>query len=203
MRRLVGIAGFILASGITVGANAATVTYDVTFSANNFTSAYGQAAPADPVTGSFRITFDPTQTYTDDTSHITLKTLNIALGSALSFDYSPTDNPNGFAGELVVGGVADGAASVQYAPPTDDFWLHIYTVVTSPTFQQVGYSQTSLSSDNLFYTSGVLGEDGSVTVTLVTPGVPEPSTWAMMAAGFAALGWVGHSRRGSRRAAAA
>ena len=108
-----------LAVAVTWAANAATVSYDVTFSATNFTSAFGQAAPTDPVTGSFRITFDPTQTYTDDTSDITWKSLNIALRVQRSPSTdSPTGNGDGAADELVVGGVSNGAATVQYNPPT-------------------------------------------------------------------------------------
>ena len=194
MKRLLGMASVALVA-VVGAANAATVSYDVTFSATNFASAYGQAAPTDPVMGSFQITFDPTQTYTDDTSAITLQSLNIALSSALSFDYSPTDNSNGAADELVVGGVLNGATTVQYNPPTDDFWLHINTFTVSPTFQQVGYSQTSLGSANLFYTSGTPGQDGSVTVTAV----PELSTWAMLIAGFVGLGGFGYTRRRTGR----
>jgi hypothetical protein len=39
--------------------------------------------------------------------------------------------------------------------------------------------------------------NGEVTITLLEegPAVPEPSTWAMMAAGFAALGLAGLRRR--------
>jgi hypothetical protein len=197
-----GTAGFVLAGMSAFGANAATTTYDVSFSANGFISTYGQPAPSDPVTGSFRITFDPTQTYTDATSGIVFKTLNIALGSALSFDYSPTGNTNGAADELVVGGLQDGAGTVQYSPSTDDFWLHINTFTTSPTFQQVGYSATSAGSQSLFYTPGTAGENGSASVTPVTT-VPELSTWAMMLTGFAGLGWFGYARKRGIQAAAA
>ena len=35
----------------------------------------------------------------------------------------------------------------------------------------------------------------------ITPGVPEPSTWAMLLAGFAGLGWAGY--RQSRKATVA
>jgi hypothetical protein len=44
-------------------------------------------------------------------------------------------------------------------------------------------------------TAGVNGGDGSISITSLTPAVPEPSTWAMTLAGFAGLGWLAHTRR--------
>jgi PEP-CTERM motif len=47
---------------------------------------------------------------------------------------------------------------------------------------------------------GVNSGDGSISITSLTPAVPEPSTWAMMATGFAGLaGWRG-SVSGDQRA---
>ena len=187
-------------------AYAAVVTDYVTFSATGFTSPFGLAVPTDPVTGSFTITFDPTQTYTDDTAGITGGKVNLALDSAFSFDYSPTGNSNGSADELVVGGLADGAAAVTFNPPTNDFLIHIDTFTTAPTFQQLLYSQTGLPpNDNgaLFYTDLPNSGSGTVTVTPVTPGIPEPSTWAMLLLGFAGLGFVGYRRTKKSALAAA
>jgi hypothetical protein len=44
-------------------------------------------------------------------------------------------------------------------------------------------------------TAGVNSGDGLISITSLTPAVPEPSTWAMMATGFAGLGWLAHVRR--------
>jgi PEP-CTERM motif len=203
MKRSLLLFSALVASGLVVGAgaaNAALVHDLVTFSANSFQIGEGSdPAPKDPVTGSFTITFDPTMTYSDSTTGITLNSLNIALGSALSFSYSPTAIPSVInADELIVGGVFDGAARVQYSPSTDDFWLFINTFTAAPTFDQVGYSQTSVSSDNLFYT---VGGTGSVTVTSLTS-VPEAATWTMMLAGFAGLGLLGYRQTAKARVAA-
>ena len=168
-------------------ASAATVSDLVTFSATNFQT-INVPAPVDPVTGSFSITFDPTLNYTNSTTGISLNSLNIALGSTLSFTY---DHSTDF---LQVGGLADGAASIQYSPSTDDFWLQIYGLggVVPLAFNQLGYTQTSVSTYNLFYT---LNQTGTVSATPITAAVPEPSTWAMMLLGFAGIGFMAYRRK--------
>jgi hypothetical protein len=191
-----------LVAGATASAgaaNAALVHDLVSFTASDFTVGTGSdPAPVDPVMGSFTISFDPTQDYTDETAGITLDTLNIALGSALSFSYSTTGT---FAGILVVGGINDGASSIIFNPSTDDFWLFINNYASAPSFKQLGYTQTSVSTDNLFFTPDP-GGTGSVTVTPITGGAPEPATWAMMLAGFAGLGFLGYRRTVKARVAA-
>jgi hypothetical protein len=180
-------------------ANAALVHDVVTFTASDFNIDVGpDSPPVDPVTGSFTISFDPTLSYTDETAGITLTSgsLNIALGSTLSFSYNaPTSMLP--ATTLVVGGIFDGAQQVQFSPSTDDFWLFINDFTTAPSFDQVGYSQTSVSAANLFDTHA-----GSVTVTPVTGGAPEPATWAMVLAGFAGLGFLGYRKTVKARLAA-
>jgi hypothetical protein len=187
-------------------AQAAIESFDVSFTAGGFTSVYGQPAPEDPATGSFRITFDPTQTYTDSTTGITLNSLNITLGSALSFDYSPTGNGNGLADELVVGGLDGGANTITVDPSSNDFYLHIYTFTASPEFEQLGYSQTTYTAaywyNNPLGVGGPAFGTGSVTVTPVTTPVPEPATWAMLLAGFAGLSLLGYRQTAKARVAA-
>ena len=136
----------------------------------------------------------PTQTYTDQTAGITLNSLNISLGSALAFDYSPTGNVNGAADELVVGGLQAGAGAVYLSPTVyDDFYLHILTYSSTPTFQQVGYTTSSATADtNYFYTDLPTSGAGSVTVSPIMAVPPEPATWAMMLAGFAGLSFLGY-----------
>jgi PEP-CTERM motif len=185
----------LVASGAAMGAGAAkaALVHDlVEFSASDFETDVGSSpAPVDPVTGSFTISFDPTLSYTDETAGITLTpgSLNIALGSTLSFSYNaPTSMLP--ATTLVVGGISDGAQQVQFNPSTDDFWLFINDFAVTPSFDQVGYSQTAVSSDNLYDSTS-----GGVTVTPIAPGgVPEPSTWAMMLAGFAGIGFLGYRK---------
>jgi len=174
-------------------AHATMVTEVVSFSANSFQSfPSGAPSPTDPVTGSFYITFDPTQTYTNNTTNISLKNLNIALGSSLSFSYSPTIT--GFpAGTLRVGGLFNGSDAIQYSPATNDLWLYINNFNTnSPQFQQVGYSQVSLGNYQ-YYT---VNQTGSVTVSPV----PLPASLSLFAS---AIGMSGLFTRWRKRRAAA
>jgi hypothetical protein len=175
-------------------ASAATVHDLVTFSVTDFTSAFGQPVPTDPVTGSFTISFDSTMTYVDQTTGISLKSLNIPLDSAISFDYSPTGSS---AGELIVGGLNDGAILVALSPSQNDFYLYINDFVTSPSFQQLGYTETSSDASTGFnaYYFSPQQSGGSFTITPLTS-VPEPTTWTLLLAGF---GGLGTALRSSRR----
>jgi hypothetical protein len=177
-------------------AQAAIETFDISFNAAGFFTANGPSpAPVDPVTGSFKITFDPNAAtpYVDSTSGITNASINIPVDSAFAFSYSTT-GPDAF--ELVVGGANAGAGVVNFF--TNDFYLHILDFTTSPTFQQLGYT----TSNGGYYYNNPLGVggpvigSGSATVTPVTPtsSVPEPSTWAMMLLGFAGLGFAGYRK---------
>jgi PEP-CTERM motif len=203
VKRSIMLLSALVAGGAVVGSGGtaaigATITDDVTFTATNFTSfPAGETAPVDPVTGSFTITFDPTQTYTDETAGITLTASNITVDSSLGFDYSPTGIN---ADELFVGGVEDTVKLVQFSPATNDFVLQITTFTASPVFNQLVYAQTA-AGDFQFFTPGA-GAGGSVTVTPVTPGVPEPSTWVMMLLGFAGLGFLGYRKTVKARLAA-
>jgi PEP-CTERM motif len=180
---LVGAAVVFAAAG-AVGARAATITDDVKFSA---TVPAVQTPPVDPVVGDFTITFDPTLDYVNETVGITGKSLNIALDSALAFSYSTND------GILRVGGIENGVS--QIAGFTNDFFLDIGDISTTPLFFGLSYVQ---GTNQIFESDRT---DGSVDVTPVPPGVPEPSTWAMMLIGFAVLGYVGYRRATARRLA--
>ena len=176
---------------IGVSANAATTTYDVSFSADTFQIGSGpDPAPVDPVTGSFTVTLDPAVAVTNNTADISLNSLNIALGSSLSFSYDPVAGTFP-AGTLRVGGLSFGAGFgsdvIQFNPSTNDFWLYINDFTTTPAFEQLGYTQTSVSSDNLFFT---INQTGSANVSVV----PEPGSIVLFALGLGGL-CCGFSRR--------
>jgi hypothetical protein len=181
---------------LTIGSvNAATVTDDVTFSATSFTGgpppSYTGGTSVDPVTGSFTITFDPTQTYLDSTG-ITLNTQNISLASPLVFDYSPSAYAPFAAGELVVGGSSAGAANVLLESGNADFYLQILTFTTTPTFQQLGYVT---EGGSYFYSALGTGAGSSVTVTPGVSATPLPAALPLFATGLGALGLLGWRRK--------
>jgi len=177
---------------VAAPANGETMSYDVTFSANTFQVGAGSdPAPVDPVTGEFKITLDPSVSVVNDTADISLVSLNIALGSALSYTYDPAADAPFAAGTLRVGGVYDGADSIQFDPSTNDFWLQITNFTTAPAFEQLGYTQTSVSDDNLFYT---INQTGSVNVTPLVA-APEPTSLCLASFGLAVLGVSSRRRK--------
>lgn len=169
-------------------ANAIPVTKDVTFSGSPVQDFLGVSVPpVDPVTGSFSITLDPTLTYTNS-GGITSESVNLVVSSSWVFNYDPgTDR-------LEVGGSSAGADTVIFDPSTNDFWLFINGFLSgSPTFVQIGYSQTSVSARNLF---GTLSGNGTVSVVdPPPPQVPVPAALPLFATGLGLLGIAGWRRK--------
>jgi hypothetical protein len=185
----------------TLPAIAATVNDNVTFSATSFSGGAPPSytvgtAPVDPVTGSFTITFDPTKTYLDSTTGITLGSLNISLDSALSFDYSPSSYVIGLttfaAGELVVGGLDDGACCIVIPVTSNDFYLQILNFTSAPAFNQLGYS---IAADGDYFYSTIGASGGSVSVTPEVSTTPLPAALPLFAAGLGAMGLFGWRRK--------
>ncbi len=178
-----------LLAGAAAPATAASVTKVVEFSANSFVDGLltPGVAPVDPVTGRFTIEFDPTAAAMNETAGIALDSLNIVLGSALSYNYDPLID------RLEVGGLATGANAVQFDPATNDFWLFIEDFLSlAPVFVQVGYAQV-LAGNNIFFT---LNGTGSVVVTDPPVGaVPLPAALPLL---LTALGGLAAYRRFAR-----
>jgi hypothetical protein len=121
-------------------ANAAMVTYNVTFKASNFVPALDPIpAPVDPVIGSFRITFDPSLTYVDaPLAHLNI---NIPLDSAAGFSYPFFGTPH-----LLIGGLLNEVDGMNWN--TNDFWLQINDFLTNPTFVDLYYVRSDVLYEN-------------------------------------------------------
>src|ERR1700679_2824846 len=119
--------------------------------------------------GSFTVTFDPTLTYTDDSTDLTVNSFSdsqlLSTSVPAGFDYLSTGL---HAGELIIGGLVNGVSILDEG--TNDYGLVIGAANTAdPTFIQYSSSTTSTS---------FISEDDSGTVTLVgiVGATPEPSS---------------------------
>jgi hypothetical protein len=194
-------AGVVAAGLIASQANAAMIDEAVSITASNLSLVAGSGTPIDPVNISFDISLNTADSYSDNTLDISNFSSNLTLGSPLSFSYD--DGQGGFpTDELRVGGTAgtgagcgspDGSDCVQYDPSTNDFYLYITSFSTSPTFSQLGYSQTSISGDNYVVATG--SSTVSLTVTPLTPSVPEPASWTIFLTSLVGLGFSYRQRR--------
>jgi hypothetical protein len=114
---------------------AATITTDVVFTATPMVSVMGTTPPADPVIGSFHITFDPAQFYFDATS-ISVNSLNINVDHGVVFSYNP------LVSILNVGGSDQGSGAFFWA--TNDFSLGMLYDGSTFTLHSLTYSQAGV-----------------------------------------------------------
>ena len=200
MKKLMALATM----GILAGAaNAVTITEDINFSLSGFVDITGSTPPPiSLVTGAITVTYDPTLTYDNDTTHIVVHSLTgITVDSALGFTYQ-----NGF---LEFGGIANDADLVF--SNTND--LVVAFNVTDPAHPQFvpcstpGYTCGNYTGSSLVEAAGYTrvgsntgwfygAPQSTVSPTPITPSVPEPETFALIGAGLAAIGFV---RRRAKR----
>jgi hypothetical protein len=141
---------------------AATITLNYDFVANGF---FPEGAPVDPVTGSFSVTFDNTNTAFNVTRDISITNLNIALDGSPAFTYfSDFDF-------LVIGGLPNGALIVGVG--FNDFHLGVRDVSTNPVFFEFSYSHT-----------GAITNFTALSGRLTPSTVPEPVTLSLLSLGL-------------------
>lgn len=158
--------------------HAATVTYDVSFSANNF---FGVGTPpVSSVSGGFEITFDPTQTYLNDGSVITNFTIDLPGFSASPvFSYTPA-----LFGSGAIGGAPGGALGLQGTDFNLGFTLAGLVTEFSYEALKNGHWRTYTA---LFPT---------VKIAAVTPATtPIPASLVMLLTALGLLGGVAYLRR--------
>jgi hypothetical protein len=146
--------------------SAATITFDAYFATSH-------SGPLNPVTGSFRASFDNSMSFVDRTDFVELDALNIRLDSQVGASYFAEYDV------LLVGGTQDGVASV--AQNSYDFWLVIANVSNAPIFGDPFGGPTFVYTQGGFFhfVHDVVG---------VIEEVPEPGALALLGLGLAGVG---------------
>lgn len=176
--RLTALAGLMLAA---IPASAAVVTADVRFSATDFFEALGSGAslPVDPAFGRVRVTFDDALAYDEARSGLAVTGLNFTAGEPMVFSWAPGE------GVLWVGvGCPCGTPGglFELGANSDDFLLGIAGPADHPQFVTFAYSQAAFP-------------DIAIANAGYAAAVPEPSSWAMLIAGFGLTGALWRQRR--------
>ncbi len=179
------VAMLMLTLSLVFPASATTETDYVTFSVGGFTTSGFNSplgtAPTDPVTGSFTVTFDPTQGYAGDTADITLNSLTITTpGSPIAFDYY-TSYPGG--GDLMyVGGTNAGVNGCQFN--TNDFCLVIDFFHNQPFVSSFTYTVAGRGEESY----GAYSTNPNFTESITVTTVPLPATLLLFGSGLLGLG---------------
>lgn len=156
-------------------ASAAIITKTFDFTAHSFVAWNATAPSVDPVIGSITVVFDDAIPTMGATSGITINNLNIALSSAISYDY--------FSGYMTIGGLDQGVGDL--GSWSDDFRLIIANASQeNHTFTHLTYVEYGTG---VFWSTTAFGDPPSA--------VPEPATWAMMITGFGLAGTAIRRRR--------
>lgn len=188
--RIVSVAGAMLLGCLlwAHSAAASTITKTIAFTATDFVSSSGNvAAPVPTVSGSFSMTFDPTLSYSTESTDILLNNININVSGTPIFT---TQSIGPFFYGVTIGMGPD--TSVAWG--TNDFFLLFNLQDTvSPFSALFGYSQAGIN--NFFSTNNV-----ALTITPSVATTPIPGSVLLLLTGLGAMGGVGFLRK--RNAAA-
>jgi len=181
--RIIGVfaALFMGLVALAPSSHAATITLAVNFSATNF---LGSATPPiKPVTGSFNLTFDPTQNYLNDTSAVSNFTINLPnFTDTVAFSYFGP-----FIGGSV-GGLTNNSWGVK--KNTDDFSIGFTLLAIT------GFTYSTAGSNHVF--AALFPQ---ISIAAVAPATtPIPASLVMLLTALGTLGGAGYLR--SRKAQA-
>ncbi|HEY2616572.1 MAG TPA: PEP-CTERM sorting domain-containing protein [Acetobacteraceae bacterium] len=191
--RLGPVAILVLALAVPAAAAPITRTYDVTVNNVHDLTGNNVAAPFNPVVGSFTVTFDPALlTIVNQTSGITVNSLNLTVASPIAFSYSAANTD-----EVQIGGLDQGTGGLTDG--LSDFLVDIFDASgQQPFFGNMTYtiSATTVATGQFSDFGPSSRADGTVTVV---PGlaVPEPPMSVLFLAG--GLLSVAVKRRGKSR----
>jgi hypothetical protein len=197
--RMVGmmvVAALALVSLAGQRAEAATITQAFDFVATKLTATNGNPLPRDRVAGSFTLTYDNTLSYTDVSTGLKLKTLNLRTTAPVVFSYNPTEQ------ELTVGGA--GRAN-QYVWGTDDFLLSLSVAGGGVSGSLFGYSVAGINDS--FQTYRILAHVATTSPAqarvAVVAATPLPGSVLLLLTALATLTGLAWLRAQSRAALAA
>jgi hypothetical protein len=188
----------LVAIGLIAGsAHAAPITENINFSLSGFVDVINTApSPITLITGSFTVTYDPTLTYSSDTTDIVVHSLNgVTVDSPLGFTYGSdlmefggtqtgSNYVTNFTNDLVVSFNLTDPANPTFVPcSTSGYSCGNYT--GSSAIDASGYSEAGTSSI-WFYSA-----QKSVVTT-----VPEPATLSLMGLGLALTAFARRARKG-------
>jgi hypothetical protein len=179
---LLALIGVSFAFGAPRHASAATINFDVTFSATNFT-ALGSGSPVPLVLGHFTVTFDPSASVANASA--ALDYIDPLIMGPASFGYThATDS-------LLLGGNISGKDAVVGG--NTDFLMQILNFTSaSPTLGLFYYSQAAIPNGLFGSSTGLVHVNAQAVAVAATP---LPAALPLFAAALAGLGFAGWRRR--------
>jgi hypothetical protein len=183
---LLAVMGVSLAIGTARPSAAATITYDVIFSANSFLTV-GTGTPESLVMGRASVTFDPVADVIDS-SNGTLDFLDpLSMPAALVFTYTKASD------RLVLGGSLNGLLVLG---GTNDFFVEVQNFTSgSPIMASLFYAQTTSPLGFFLTSSGLVHVNATAVAT-----TPIPAALPLLISALGGLGFFGWRRRKSAAA---
>ena len=161
--------------------HAAPITRTYDFTANNIQDQTGNdvAPPVNPVVGSVTVTFDPALgPIANQTTGITVHSLNVTVGSPIAFSYNPANTD-----EIQIGGLDQGTGGLTDG--LNDFLVDIFDASgATPFFGNLDYTilATTVATGQFSSFGPASRADGTVTVEPASA-VPEPPELELFLAG--------------------
>jgi hypothetical protein len=184
---LASASAFLIASSVSFAAPI-TRTYDFTVVNVHDQTGNNVPTPVNPVVGSITITYDPgLGTITNQTTGITVHSLNVPVASPIAFSYSAANTDEIQIGGLDrgTGGLTDGVA---------DFLLDIFDASKpAPFFGNMDYTVQATTIATGQFSDFAADSRADGTVTVVAASVPEPLSIAVLGVGL--LGAIGVRKR--------
>lgn len=171
----------------SVNANASTITSTIDFIAHGFPDHGAGPKPANSVSGSFTVTYDPHQSYVNATGpSIKVNNLSIPFDSPVGFNYTP-------GGTMTIGAGTNDVGSVQAGH--NDFLLAL-TDLSEASYGLASFSFSQISPVAVFSANSV-----AAVVTSSVAATPIPASLPLFVSALGGFGLWGYRRQQRRLAA--